>query len=163
MPDFIRSKTTPLFKISGTIWQLRPLQNTQAGLKESTSLKMLSSQNFWAEGTKLKVLFVKEVLTAKSLESASLLVSAALIIFLLLFLDYSRDNTVFCIVSSLLFISKDLLSERTLAHCTWKKISGIPVTRLQQMRIRHPKLLTHHEKLSSYHTEKQANFHICLI
>lgn len=81
--------------MSGSVWQPRPLQNAQAGLKGNTSLKIPSSQNFWAEGTKLKLLFAKEVLTAKSPESAALLKSAMFINFLLLFLEYNRDNTVF--------------------------------------------------------------------
>lgn len=81
--------------MSGSVWQPRPLQNAQAGLKGNTSLKILSSQNFWAEGTKLKLLFAKEVLIAKSPESAALLKSAMFINFLLLFLEYNRDNTVF--------------------------------------------------------------------
>lgn len=152
--------------MSGSVWQPRPLQNAQAGLKGNTSLKIPSSQNFWAEGTKLKLLFAKEVLIAKSPESAALLKSAMFINFLLLFLEYNRDNTGF-LHSSFFVIDLQRSQRSPIWKDSWtlhvKKIWGFLVTRLQQMRILRPKLLTHHEKLSSYQTEKQINLHICLI
>lgn len=90
------------------IWGL--CKNMQAALKGSP-LKMLSSQSFWAEGTKLEVVSVKEVLSARPLQSASVMFTGGH-----LFLFHGGIMK-FCTQSLLYYWSPE---EKILARCMWK-------------------------------------------